>query len=167
MTAHPLPAPGHGDNTPVTVGDLDTATLLALSVPQFTPSYYPALLAAEHGNGTQLRTLALAFATDTDGAPLVDPQWAITCNDAAGHPGPITAGDLARTPQRPLSPDRGLLGDLHDGRLCLVAGRQPAGERPPPEGNASDHGHRQHGRPQHPVSSRPSTWPPSSPPPAR
>ena len=39
MTAHPLPAPGDGDDVPVTVGDLDTATLFALSVPQFTPSY--------------------------------------------------------------------------------------------------------------------------------
>ncbi len=97
MTDHPLPAPGHGDTVPVTVGDLDTATLLALSVPQFTASYYPALLAAEHGNGTQLRTLALAFATDTNGAPLVDPQWAIACNDAAIHPGPVAAGNLART----------------------------------------------------------------------
>jgi pimeloyl-ACP methyl ester carboxylesterase len=96
MTEHPLPAPGHGDDTPVTVGDLDTATLFALSVPQFVPSYYPALTAAAAGNGTRLRTLALAFATDTDGAPLVDPQWAIACNDAASHPGPVAAGDLAR-----------------------------------------------------------------------
>ena len=37
------------------------------------------------------------FDTDIDGAPLVDPLWAITCNDAAGHPGPVAAGALART----------------------------------------------------------------------
>ena len=37
MTAHPLPAPGKGDDVPVTVGDLDTATLLALSVTQLHP----------------------------------------------------------------------------------------------------------------------------------
>ena len=96
LTNHPLPAPGHGDTSPVTVGDLDTATLFALSVPQFIPSYYPALTAAEHGNGAPLRSLALAFATDVNGASLVDPLWAITCNDAAGHPGPVTAGNLAR-----------------------------------------------------------------------
>ena len=55
----------------------------------------------------QLRTLALDFATDIDGAPLVDPLWAITCNDAAVHPGPVAAGDLARTLSRPLSAGRG------------------------------------------------------------
>jgi pimeloyl-ACP methyl ester carboxylesterase len=97
LTDHPLPAPGHGDTAPVTAGDLDTATLFALSVPQFVPSYYPALVDAAHGNGAPLRTLALAFDTDTDGAPLVDPLWAITCNDAASHPGPVAAGTLART----------------------------------------------------------------------
>ena len=36
------------------------------------------------------------LATDTNGASLVDPLWAITCNDAAVHPGPVAAGDLAR-----------------------------------------------------------------------
>ncbi len=97
LTDHPLAAPGKGDSSPVTVGDLDTATLFALSVPQFIPSYYPALLAAEHGNGTPLRNLSIAFDTDTDGAPLVDALWAITCNDAAGHPGSVTAGNLARS----------------------------------------------------------------------
>jgi len=97
LTDHPLAAPGHGDTTPVTVGDLDTATLFALSVPQFVPSYYPALLDAAHGNGGPLRTLALAFDTDTNGAPLVDPLWAITCNDAASHPSPLVAGALARS----------------------------------------------------------------------
>lgn len=96
LTAHPLPAPGHGDTSPVTVGDLDTATLFALSVTQFVPSYYPALLAAKRGDGAPLRSLSLTFATDIDGASLVDPEWAITCNDAASHPGPVVAGNLAR-----------------------------------------------------------------------
>jgi pimeloyl-ACP methyl ester carboxylesterase len=97
LTHRPLPAPGHGDNAPVTVGDLDTATLFDLSVPGFTPSYESALMAARDGNGAALRSLALEFATDIDGSPLVDPLWAITCNDAAVHPGPVTAGNLART----------------------------------------------------------------------
>jgi pimeloyl-ACP methyl ester carboxylesterase len=94
---HPLPAPGNGDTFRVTVGDLDTAALLVVSVPQFTSTFYAALVAANNGNGVPLRSLALQLATDLNGAPLVDPLWAITCNDAPGHPGPITAGTLART----------------------------------------------------------------------
>jgi len=83
-------------NPPVTDGDLDTATLLTLSVPAFTPSYLQALVAAHQGNGAPLRQLALLFATDINGASLVDSLWAITCNDAGSHPGPIAAGTLAR-----------------------------------------------------------------------
>jgi len=97
ITAHPLPAPGHGDTTPVTVGDLDTASLFAVSVPGFTPLYESALVDASHGDGSALRALALEFVVDVDGAPLVDAQWAITCNDTGGHPGPVAAGTLART----------------------------------------------------------------------
>jgi pimeloyl-ACP methyl ester carboxylesterase len=96
LTRTPLPAPGQGDAYPVTVGDLDTAALLTLSVPGFTPSFYAALVAARDGNGAPLRTLALELETDIDGAPLVDPLWAITCNDTAVHPGPTAAGDQAR-----------------------------------------------------------------------
>jgi hypothetical protein len=97
MTAHPLPAPGNGDATPVTVGDLDTATLFAVSVPGFTPLYDSALVAASHGDGSGLRGLALEFVVDVDGAPLVDAQWAITCNDTTHHLGPEAAGSLARS----------------------------------------------------------------------
>ena len=97
LTAQPLPAPGNGDDVPVTVGDLDTATLFAASVPDFTLSYLAALSSAQHGNGGPLRQLALEFVTDINGASLVDPLWAITCNDAAGHPGPVAAGALAGT----------------------------------------------------------------------
>ncbi|MGH3579594.1 MAG: alpha/beta hydrolase, partial [Mycobacterium sp.] len=93
---HPLPAPG-GSPYPVTVGDLDTATLLTLSVPGATQGFYAALVAAHNGNGAPLRALALVFDTDLDGAPLVDALWAITCNDAARHPDPISAGSLARS----------------------------------------------------------------------
>ncbi len=95
LARHPLPAPGSGDDYPVTVGDLDTAALFAVSVPETTSSFLAALVAAEHGNGSPLRTLSLGFETDVDGAPLVDALWAITCNDAAQHPGPTAAGDLA------------------------------------------------------------------------
>jgi pimeloyl-ACP methyl ester carboxylesterase len=94
---HPLPAPGDGDDYPVTAGDLDTATLFALSVPEFTGQFLKAVVDAHDGNGAPLRVMSLGFDTDIDGAPLVDPLWAITCNDAAVHPGPIQAGNLART----------------------------------------------------------------------
>ena len=83
-------------HTPVTVGDLDTATLFDLSVP-VRPLVLPGADARpEPATGAPLRTLALGFATDIDGAPLVDPQWAIICNDAASHPGPVAAGNQAR-----------------------------------------------------------------------
>ena len=96
LAGHPLHAPGGGDTNPVTLGDLDTATLFAITVPDFIPTFYTAVTAAQHGNGAPLRSLALSFVRDIDGAPLVDPLWAITCNDAAIHPGPVAAGDLAR-----------------------------------------------------------------------
>ena len=97
ITAHPLPAPGQGDTEPVTVGDLDTAALLAVSVPQATGLFESALVDASHGDGSALRGLALSFVLDIDGAPLVDAQWAITCNDTVGHPDPTAAGALARS----------------------------------------------------------------------
>ncbi|MGO8871021.1 MAG: alpha/beta hydrolase [Acidimicrobiales bacterium] len=97
LTRTPLPAPGADDPYPVTVGDLDTASLFAVSVPGFTPSYEAALVAARAGNGSPLRALSLELETDVDGASLVDPLWAITCNDAAVHPSPVAAGDQAKT----------------------------------------------------------------------
>jgi pimeloyl-ACP methyl ester carboxylesterase len=96
MSANPLPAPGHGDSVPVTVGDLDSAALFAVSVPGATSSFESALVAASHGDGSGLRGLALGFVTEIDGAPLVEAQWAITCNDTDNHPGPVAAGTLAR-----------------------------------------------------------------------
>lgn len=88
--------PGLGDSYPVTVGDLDTAALLTVSVPAFAQNFYSTLVAAAGGDGGPLRTLALQLDTDLDGAPLVDPLWAITCNDAEPHSGPVAAGDQAR-----------------------------------------------------------------------
>jgi pimeloyl-ACP methyl ester carboxylesterase len=97
LSHHPLPAPGTGDPYPVTVGDLDTAALLAVSLPLATISFEAAVAQAARGNGGPLRTVALDAVTDLDGSPLVDPLWAITCNDAAQHPGPVAAGALARS----------------------------------------------------------------------
>ncbi len=97
LRSHPLPAPGNGDPVPVTEGDLDTATLFALSVTDATASYESAVAAAVGGNGAPLRALSLEFGTDLDGSSLVDALWAITCNDAPMHPGPVAAGTLARS----------------------------------------------------------------------
>lgn len=97
LATRPLPAPGHGDTVPVTVGDLDTAALLAVSVTDATGSFETAVAAARRGDGASLRALALTFDTDLDGAPLVDPLWAITCHDAPDHPSPVAAGAEART----------------------------------------------------------------------
>jgi hypothetical protein len=97
LTGTPLPAPGDGDNTPVTVGDLMTATLLYLSAPTFTSGYFPALSAAAAGNGAPLRSVALGLETDLNGNSLVGALWSITCNDAAAHPNGASTASLART----------------------------------------------------------------------
>jgi len=96
LTRSPLPAPGGGDDQPVTVGDLDMATLFVLSVPSSTVPYLQALTSARAGDGAPLRTLALGFEEDIDGTPLVDAEWAISCNDAAVHPDATAAGAQAR-----------------------------------------------------------------------
>jgi len=97
LSRAPLPAPGDGDSTAVTVGDLDTATLLYLSAPNYATGYFPALAAAAAGNGTALRSVALGLEIDLNGQSLVGPLWAITCNDAATHPNATTTAALARS----------------------------------------------------------------------
>ncbi len=93
----PLPAPGDGDDLPVTLGDLDTATLFYLSVPSFGDAFTTALLAATAGNGAPLRAEALEFEVDLDDASLVGPEWAYACNDSAVPLDGARAGRLART----------------------------------------------------------------------
>jgi pimeloyl-ACP methyl ester carboxylesterase len=134
LTEHPLPAPGHGDDNPVTVGDLDTATLFVISVPDFSTAFYTALLDATHGNGAPLRGLALAFVRDINGTSLVDPLWAITCNDAAAHPSSLEAGNLART----LSTEYPLIGGYSviytmGGCISWPAAEQPVTDIHPSE----------------------------------
>jgi hypothetical protein len=92
----PLSAPGNGDGTPVTEGDLTTATLLYLSAPAFTPGFFPAVSAAVSGNGAPLRSVALGLETDLNGSSLVGALWSITCNDAAAHPSGASTAALAR-----------------------------------------------------------------------
>jgi pimeloyl-ACP methyl ester carboxylesterase len=96
LARSPLPAPGNGDNAPVTVGDLMTATLLYLSAPTLTPGYFPALAAAAAGNGAPLRAVALGLETDLNGNSLVGALWSITCNDAVAHPNGASTASLAR-----------------------------------------------------------------------
>jgi pimeloyl-ACP methyl ester carboxylesterase len=91
-----LPAPGRGDALPVTLGDLDTATLLYVSVPGLTPGYPSAVAAALRGDGAPLRSVGLGLETDLDGRSLVGPLWTITCNDAVAHPGGRETAALAR-----------------------------------------------------------------------
>jgi pimeloyl-ACP methyl ester carboxylesterase len=97
LSRAPLPAPGNGDTTPVTEGDLYTGTLLYLSVPAFTNNFFPALAAAGAGNGAPLRTLALGLETDINGQSIVGPLWAFTCNDALVHPDASATAALARS----------------------------------------------------------------------
>jgi pimeloyl-ACP methyl ester carboxylesterase len=91
----PLPAPGGGDTTPVSIGDLYSATLLFLTVPSFTTGYPAALQAAAAGNGAPLRSLSLTFEQDIDGSSLVGPEWAIACSDAGQRPSAAKLGALA------------------------------------------------------------------------
>jgi pimeloyl-ACP methyl ester carboxylesterase len=96
LTRSPLPAPGNGDNLPVTVGDLMTATLLYLSAPALTSDFFPSLTAAAAGNGAPLRKAAEGLETDLDGNSLVGALWTITCNDAKDHPSGTSTATLAR-----------------------------------------------------------------------
>jgi pimeloyl-ACP methyl ester carboxylesterase len=97
LARSPLPAPGGADTTPVTEGDLTTATLLYLSAPRFTPSYLSALAAAAAGNGALLRSVGVTLETDLNGKSLVGPLWSITCNDAVAHPSGKATAALARS----------------------------------------------------------------------
>jgi pimeloyl-ACP methyl ester carboxylesterase len=97
LARSPLPAPGGGDTTPVTEGDLTTATLLYLSAPGFTPGYFPALASAAAGDGAPLRTVGVTLETDLDGKSLVGPLWTVTCNDAVAHLDAKATAALARS----------------------------------------------------------------------
>ena len=82
LKAHPVPA-GASGGPPVSDGDLASALLLHLTVPGLfsLSSFASAAMGAEHGNGAALRSMALNLWTDIDGSSLVDPYWALTCND--------------------------------------------------------------------------------------
>jgi pimeloyl-ACP methyl ester carboxylesterase len=98
LSAHPASA-GASGGPPVTEGDLASALLLHLTVPGLFNfgSFATAALNAEHGNGAALRSMALNLWTDIDGTSLVDPYWALTCNDNPDRPSAASEADLART----------------------------------------------------------------------
>jgi len=97
LTQQPLPAPGGGDDHAVTAGDLEAATLAAISIPIFFGSQYlDALAAAGQGMGTPLRTLALGLFSDVDGPSEFEAYWTIICADEREHPSATATGALAR-----------------------------------------------------------------------
>jgi hypothetical protein len=83
----------------VSDGDLATALLLHLTVPGLfnLSSFASAALGAEHGNGAALRSMALNLWTDIDGSSLVDPYWALTCNDNAQRVPASQVATMARS----------------------------------------------------------------------
>ena len=92
----PLPAPGGGDPTPVSLSDLELATLTFLQQPSLTPQYPSALTAALAGNGRALRILASSQYEDVDGTPVIGAYWATLCGDISERPSPVTANTQAR-----------------------------------------------------------------------
>lgn len=85
-----------GTGPPVTLGDLYTATLFYLTVPEYAPGYLGALRAAADGDGAPLRALSTSFEVDLSGTSLVGPEWAITCQDTTSRPSGRDLGALAR-----------------------------------------------------------------------
>ncbi len=92
----PLPAPGHGDTVPVSLSDLQLATLTFLQMPSLTPQYPAALTSALAGNGQALRTLAASQYEDVDGTSVIGAYWATLCGDIRERPSPVTANTEAR-----------------------------------------------------------------------
>ncbi len=138
LSTHPA-APGASGGPPVTEGDLASALLLHLTVPGLFnfASFAAAALNAEHGNGAALRSMALNLWTDIDGTSLVDPYWALTCNDNPDRPSAASAADLARTMEASY-PGTGAFAVAYDMAGCSswppahdpVTG-SPAGGAPP------------------------------------
>ena len=97
LMRQPLPSPGGGDPHPVTAGDLQAATLAAISLPTFYGTQYlEALAAAGKGDGAPLRALSRGLFSDPDGPSEVDAYWTILCADEKEHPSAVAAGALAR-----------------------------------------------------------------------
>jgi pimeloyl-ACP methyl ester carboxylesterase len=95
LRRQPLPAPGHGDDQPVTAGDLGTALLFHVTVPVFSTGFDASVAAALRGNGTPLRQTSLGLTQDTDGSSLTGVAAAFTCNDTTDRPSPATVTHLA------------------------------------------------------------------------
>jgi pimeloyl-ACP methyl ester carboxylesterase len=124
----PLPAPGHGDPTPVSLSDLELATLTFLQQPSLTPQYPSALTAALAGNGRALRVLASSQYEDVDGTPVIGAYWATLCGDISERPSPVTANTQARA-LAARYPRLGGVAYTFAGGACTVwpAATQPVG----------------------------------------
>jgi pimeloyl-ACP methyl ester carboxylesterase len=98
LRAHPVAA-GPSGGPPVSDGDLASALQLHLTVPGLfgLSSFASAAMSAEHGNGAALRSMALNLWTDIDGSSLVDPYWALTCNDNPERVPASQAAGMARS----------------------------------------------------------------------
>lgn len=96
LAVAPLPPPGHGDATPVSLGDLEFATLTYLQLPTLTPDYPAALTSALHGDGTHLRALASSQFEDVDGASVLGTYWATVCGDAKERQSPVALNTASR-----------------------------------------------------------------------
>ena len=120
LSAHPA-ASGTGGDPPVTDGDLASALLLHLTVPGLfnLSSFAAAALKAEHGDGTALRSMALNLWTDIDGSSLVDPYWALTCNDNPQRVSPADEANLARTMEA-ANPGTGAFAVAYDMAGCVA-----------------------------------------------
>ena len=91
-----LPAPGGADATPVSVGDLEMATLTYLQTPALEPQYPAAITSALAGDGKSLRTLAASQYQDLDGSPILGAYWATICGDTSERPSPQAGNSLSR-----------------------------------------------------------------------
>jgi pimeloyl-ACP methyl ester carboxylesterase len=129
----PLPAPGKGDLTPVSLSDLELATLTFLQQPSLTPQYPSALTSALAGNGQALRALASSQYEDVDGTPVIGAYWATLCGDIAERPSPVTANTEARA-LATRYPRLGGVAYAFAGGACTVwpAATRPVGLPKPP-----------------------------------
>jgi pimeloyl-ACP methyl ester carboxylesterase len=132
LSVHPASAGAVG-GPPVTDGDLASALLLHLTVPGLfsLSSFATAALSARRGNGAALRSMALNLWTDIDGSSLVDPYWALTCNDNPQRVSAQVAAGMARTLEAS-GPGTGAFAVAYDMAGCSSwpAARHPVVARP-------------------------------------
>jgi pimeloyl-ACP methyl ester carboxylesterase len=118
---------------PLSLSDLQFATLTYLQTPTLTPQYPAALSAALAGNGQPLRALAASQYEDVDGTTVIGAYWATLCGDLSERPSPVAANTQARQlAQR--YPRLGAVAYAFAGGACTVwpAASEPVGLPKPP-----------------------------------